>query len=159
MKFLIILLSIMLFSACSITGKTKQKDVKIFYFNNNSTKKIEIENFDSFMVSIDSIMLGIDDSFKLIVTDKKIKEIKENQSGIEIFFPNAISINLKNEQVLKLKKILIPFTNSDNIEKKSAIVLYIGEKKYFTPPYINSKGMADLESIKRIVYNNINNIN
>lgn len=151
------LLSFISFLGCSMTNQINKKEFKVIYFDKNYQENVKINNSDSFYMLIDSLISGVDDSFKLIVTNDKIKEIKDNDSGIEIFFSNEVSFDLKIGQTIKLKKLLIPFPNQSNgILKNSTVVLYCGKKKYFTPPYTNSKGFDLLEKMKTIIAREMN---
>ncbi len=156
--FFMSLLSFISLLNCSVTNQNNNKKFKVVYFDKNIQKDIRINEPNQFLELINNLVLGIDDCFRLIVTNETIKGIKNNSSGIEIFFSNEMSSDLATRQTLKFKKILIPFPNQsdDNIEKISAVVLYCGRKKYFTPPYINSKDSFLLEKIKIMTIDSIN---
>jgi len=149
--FFMSLLSFIPLINCTIANQVDNKDFRVIYFDKNIQKSIKINEPNHFLELINNLVLGIDDLYKLIVTNETIQEIKNSNSGIEIFFSKEISVNLEIGKTLKFKKILVPFANkSDNTEKASSVVLYCGGKEYFTPPYVNSKGSLISEEIKAI---------
>ena len=155
--FFMSLLSFIPLLNCSVTNQVDDKEFKVVYFDKKIQQNIKINEPNQFLELINNLVLGVDDLYKLIVTNETIKEIKDNNSGIEILFSNEMSIDLAIGTTLKFKKILIPFVNkSDSTEKASEAVLYCGGKKYFTPPYVNSKGSLILEEIRAICIDSMN---
>ena len=155
--FFMSLLSFIPLLNCSVTNQVDDKEFKVVYFDKNIQKNIIINEPERFLELINNLVLGVDDLYKLIVTNKTIKEVKENNSGMEILLSNEMCIDLNIGKTLKFRKLLIPFVNqSDSTEKASTVVLYCGGKKYFTPPYINSKGSLILEEIRAICIDSMN---
>lgn len=105
---------------------------------------------------ITSLIEESDDVLRLMVTEDRINEIKENEESIEIVFNSKKefeSVQLGGESI---KKILLPLTGEFIGSPEDPIItIFIGDDDYFSGPLRNSIGYQKLMEIKSIIYSKI----
>lgn len=129
---------------CSLPAKLHGNINTIVYYDNGASMSIDLSDQDTLVKYVTELVQGSDDMLRLIVTKDAIDQAKQGEC-VEITFANELKINLNNlGKTISFSKILISLNNN------SSIVFYCGKKKYFSPPYINSKGYPIAQKIKAL---------
>jgi hypothetical protein len=93
-----------------------------------------------------------DEALKLYIDEERIKEIKKNDSGVEIFLSRSTIYKTKSLGKYKVEKIIIPFTGDfAGDEKSNDITIFAGEKEYFTPALRISNGFRNVTELEKII--------
>ncbi len=134
-------------TGCSMNNQRQDIIDKVVYYENGVAKNITIDNKKALITLIRELIKGTDDCLRLIVTRNIIDDEKQKRC-LEILFKDEISVIKNNGEKLSFSKILISLNNDDETNDYSPVVFYCGKKVYFTPPYINSKGVEITNKIK-----------
>ena len=132
----------------------KPLDMKVIYFNCGKENSPEISKPDRNKISqlLIKLFSNCDEALKLYIDDERIKGIKKNDSGVEIFFTKPIIYKTKSLGNYKVEKVMIPFTGDfAGDEKSSDITIFAGEKEYFTPALRNSNGYKNVIELEKII--------
>lgn len=132
----------------------KPLDMKIIYFNSGKEIKPDLSKSDQNRISqiLVKLFSGCDDALKLYIDEDRIKEIKKNDSGVEIFLAKSNIFKTKSQGKYKVEKIMIPFTGDfSGDEKSNDITIFAGEREYFTPALRNSNGFKNVTELEKIV--------
>lgn len=147
MKFLIILISILLFNNCT----EKSSDMKIYFYKkgdrftlNNS--KLNIKNIENLLYSL---IYSTDDIIRLYMHEERYETLKNEEMCAEFIFSKEIKLNTSKLGELNFDRILIPFTGDfAGNENSSNCILFIGVDKYFPEPLGSSLGYPEVLKIK-----------
>ena len=147
MKKIILILSFLIswIMGCVASNSQDSCHFEIKHYKNNNCSIVNLAKPDDTEFLIRKLLSGIDDSYRLIVTERTIQELKLTQC-VEVLFERELVITLKDGRTVHFKKILIPLNDTINTE----VVLYCGQETYCTAPFVNTKGIEDLKNLKRI---------
>jgi hypothetical protein len=148
------LLIILLLSLNFIYAMDKPLDMKIIYFNSGKENESKVSKSDQNKISqiLVKLFSNCDEALKLYIDEERIKEIKKNDSGVEIFLSRSTIYKTKSLGKYKVEKIMIPFTGDfAGDEKSNDITIFAGEKEYFTPALRNSNGFRNVTEIEKII--------
>ncbi len=112
--------------SCKSTINMEIKRTVIYYHG----KQKEIKPTDEIKTATEECLDSVVDFMKLIITNDRIKYLKENFSGIEIIFSDEIEYKLKPlGRNVKFDRIFIPTSGKFNG------VLFLGNEHYGYSPY------------------------
>lgn len=148
------LLIILLLSLNIVYTMDKPLNMKIIYFSGGKEKMPEISKSDRNKISqiLVKLFSNCDEALKLYIDEERIKEIKKNDSGVEIFFAKSIIFKSKSMGNYQVEKVMIPFTGDfAGDEKSSDVTIFNGEKEYSTPALRNSTGYKNVMELEKII--------
>jgi hypothetical protein len=150
MKILIFILLIITL----VDAMDKSVDMKIVYFNAGKEKTINIPKPDRNKISqiLYSLFSNCSEAFKLYIDEERIKGIKKDNSGVEIFLGKPVIFKTKSLGNYKVEKVMIPFTGDfAGSEKSSEVTIFAGESEYFTPALRNPNGFKKVKELEKII--------
>ena len=129
-------------------------EMKIIYFNSGKETITEISKTDRNKISgiLQNLFSDCTEGLTLYIDEDRIKQIKKNNSGIEVILKKAKVFKTKSLGNYRILKILIPFTGDFIGNAKSpSVTIFGGEKDYFTPALVNYAGLNKVKELEMII--------
>jgi hypothetical protein len=147
LPFIVLFFCPMLIIACT----KDDQDVVCKYIQQGRTTRI-ISGADSLVELTLKLFKNCDLQYELIVNQELTDSIRENNSCLEIEFPELIIVETKINIKYKIRKVLIPLSGKFYDGSESAnVVLFLGDSEYFSGPLGNSDAKLELNKIRKII--------
>ncbi|MBN1327194.1 MAG: hypothetical protein JW996_04530 [Candidatus Cloacimonetes bacterium] len=135
-----------------------QTKTDISYFENGTEIQITLnseEDQEKLFTLINELILSTDDMLRLLVSQDRIDQLKQEASGIELSFKDNIRIHSKEMGDHDVDKILIPFTGEfvgDYNDRMATI--FLANDGYISGPLRNMNGLPKVNEIKDLLLRN-----
>ncbi|KQC09199.1 MAG: hypothetical protein APR54_13085 [Candidatus Cloacimonas sp. SDB] len=156
MKFAaVILILLIILTGCK---NMEQAETDIIYFENGAETEIDLnskEDQEKLINLINELMLGTDDMLRLLVSQDRIDQLKNEASGIEVSFNNVIRLHSEELGDHDVKKILIPFSGEFVGDyNDSMATIFLANDGYMSGPLRNTQGLPKVNEIKELLLKN-----
>lgn len=126
-----------------------EKGLTMNYYQNG--KKTQIKTHKKELIEkINQLVENADEDFLLIVTPEMIRNIKQEDTCLEIEYKQYHLIKTQRPRHYKIKKMLIPLSGEYAMNEKSkGAMIFLGDKEYFSGPLGNTNADILLQEIKK----------
>lgn len=130
------------------------KDTKavITIFDHGVGLPVSIKDSDQFFKQVNDLILGTDDTIKLLVSPEQIEALKQSDYCVEIIFEKAVFVRSRKLGIYRIDRILIPFEGEFvGTETGPTLTLFLGKGSYFSGPLQNSDGFGYIKEIRALL--------
>ncbi len=149
MKILTVIAAINLFllSECNTMKNTNNNKTYLNTDIEYSNTKLSMNYNDSkdLILLAEKLLSECNDIYELIVTDKFIHDIKQNEDYLEIIYPVKREIKIGDIETIEIYSLFIPL--SGKFAGSNQLSFFCGYPKYSSGPYNNSNGAKVLNDI------------
>ena len=154
-KFLIIL---MIFNmGCSFI---RSSNVTITFYSKGTSSEIKFQSQqDKEQVQnlIGELISDTDDILRLLVSDERINNLKQTESGIEIKYSKHKIITSKLLGDFRINRLYIPFSGEFTSEKTEGVAtIFLADTVYLSGPLRISDGMKIVKQLQELIEANTN---
>lgn len=148
MKSRLIVLILFLVFLLGATLMLTEKGMTMNYYQNGKKSSV-VADKEEILKQVNLLVQNADEDFLLIVTPELIKKIKHQDSCLEIEYNHYQLIKTQRPKHYKVKKILIPLSGEYAMKEKSkGVMIFLGDKEYFSGPLGNSNADELIKQIK-----------
>lgn len=139
---------------CALLGcnAVKNNSFSYYYFDHGVYRQAGADSTGEVATLIRGLVDRADETLKLLVSEERIDQVKDEASGIEVIFDSKVSIQSATLGRFEADRMLIPFDGHYVGDATSPIVtIFIGVGSYGSPPLRNSQGLGMLDSLRSVV--------
>jgi hypothetical protein len=148
-RIMLLIGCVALLTSCCI-AKTGKKETACYLYQQG--KATRITDSDSLAYLALRLLETSDDTVLMGVTKEMIASIKENDTALEIVYPDTLTVSLPSAMKYRIRRIMVPLGGEygPGEDLKSAMILF-GDGTYISPPRLNTHAKSDLSRIKAIL--------
>lgn len=149
-KHLLILVVILALIGCKKEELTK---MNVSYFSKGEESVVSFDSqadSDKMFRLVEDLVAGTDDKLRLLVSDAKIDQIKNEASGIEIKFSELKILHTNEPAAYQVDGLFIP-CSGDFAGEDGYSTVFLADQVYLSGPLRNSQGMEIVEQIKELI--------
>lgn len=140
--------------------QTKPKELQIIYYHQGKNAKLNknTKEFDELLMEANNLFLTADTTYRMILDAKRLEDIKNKQTAIEVIFPDVQNGTLYIQRKVSYTKLLIPlsgeftagtiFFAGRNVPDDDQFLNYADLQEYGSTNFVrNTKGLDKLKNI------------
>lgn len=142
------------FVSLALSGCYRMKDTKaeITYFDHGQVIPVEMKDSDQFFNLVNDLILGTDETIKLLVSTEQLETIRQTEACVEIVFQKAVFVRSRKLGIFRIDRILIPFEGEFvGEETDPTLTVFLGKGTYFSGPIRNSQGFGFVQEIRALL--------